>query len=155
MNYKADFIKTGDIMCGTGGLSEVNTFEEWMSGLKIYLSEKTVSSGFSPYTTYLAINSNNDVVGMIDIRHRLNDYLFHFGGHIGYSVISSQRNKKIASRMLTLAIQKCKKTSINPILITCDKDNIPSAKVIVNNGGILENEVIKRGREWQRYWITM
>ncbi len=42
------------------------------------------------------------------------------------------------------------------VLITCDKTNIASAKTILANGGILENEVVEDdGNVVQRYWITM
>ena len=41
-------------------------------------------------------------------------------------------------------------------LMICDKDNIGSAKSIINNGGILENEFINsNGEIEQRYWITI
>ena len=40
------------------------------------------------------------------------------------------------------------------MLMTCDKDNIGSAKSIRNNGGVLENEFVNENGVWeQRYWI--
>ena len=39
--------------------------------------------------------------------------------------------------------------------MTCDKTNIGSAKSIMNNGGILENEVEDNGKITQRYWISL
>ena len=41
------------------------------------------------------------------------------------------------------------------VLLVCDKDNIGSAKSIVKNGGILENEVEQDGMVEQRYWIEL
>ena len=35
----------------------------------------------------------------------------------------------------------------------CNKENIASAKTIIKNGGILENEVVDNGAVIQRYWI--
>ena len=87
---------------------------------------------------------------MIDIRHRLNDYLLNFGGHIDYSVRKSERQKGYATEMLALALIECMKLNIKRVLITCDKDNIASAKTIINNGGILEGSGIT-----QRYWINL
>jgi predicted acetyltransferase len=40
-------------------------------------------------------------------------------------------------------------------LITCDKNNIGSAKTIIKNGGVLENEVMEDGEITQRYWIDI
>ena len=40
--------------------------------------------------------------------------------------------------------------------MVCDKENIPSAKTIIKNGGVLENEFIdENGRVEQRYWIDI
>ncbi|NFM79723.1 acetyltransferase [Clostridium botulinum] len=39
--------------------------------------EETVMNGLAPSSTYLAIRLvYNKLIGMIDIRHKLNDYLF-------------------------------------------------------------------------------
>ena len=43
--------------------------------------------------------------------------------------------------MIGLALDECKRLGINKVLMCCDKNNIGSAKSIINNGGILENEV--------------
>ena len=92
---------------------------------------------------------------MIDIRHRLNDYLLNFGGHIGYSVRKSERQKGYATEMLNLALKECVNLGIKKVLITCDKNNVASAKTIINNGGKLENEIAKEDRITQRYYITL
>ncbi|MEG0753467.1 MAG: GNAT family N-acetyltransferase [Angelakisella sp.] len=155
LNYKADFIKNSDSMDGTAGLENAQTFEEWFDAWKDNLSEETVHDGLVPATTFLAVNENDDIVGMIDIRHRLNNSLMNFGGHIGYSVIRPQRQKGIATRMLALALDECMKLNIFKVLITCDKENVASAKTIMNNGGILENEIQEENRVTQRYWIEL
>ncbi len=43
--------------------------------------------------------------------------------------------------MLKLMLEKCKELNEEKVLLTCDKENIASAKTIIANGGILENEV--------------
>ncbi len=57
--------------------------------------------------------------------------------------------------MLHLALEKCKDMNMKKVLITCDKENIPSAKTIISNGGILENEVLEGEKIKQRYWIYL
>lgn len=155
MEYKAIFMKNGDSMDGTAGLAQCETFEAWYSNYKNNMSEETVQEGLVPATTFLAVDDDNNLLGMIDIRHRLNDHLMKFGGHIGYSVVKSQRRKGIATTMLSLALLECKKLNLSKVLITCDKENIASAKTIIKNKGILENEVMKDDRITERYWITL
>lgn len=57
--------------------------------------------------------------------------------------------------MIGLALEECKKLGIDRVLLVCDKDNIGSAKSIVNNGGVLENEFLEGNKLIQRYWITI
>ena len=71
MDYKKEFIESGDSMDGTAGLKNAETFEDWYSAFCDNLSEETVRNGFVPSTTYMAISYEDDrLVGMISIRHR-------------------------------------------------------------------------------------
>lgn len=155
MNYKREFIENGDRMYGTGGLKNAKSFDNWYTSFCNNLKEETVRKGLSPETTYLAINSDDHLIGMINIRHRLNDYLLNNGGHIDYSVRKSERQKGYAIEMLGLALKECAKLNIKKVLITCDKENIASARTIINNGAELENEIKVGTRISQRYWITL
>ncbi|MCR1074265.1 GNAT family N-acetyltransferase [Clostridium botulinum] len=102
--------------------------------------EEIVMDGLVPSSIYLTIRLvYNKLIDMIDIRHKLNKYLFQFGGHIGYSVRKSERRKGSAKEMLNLALEKCKDMNMEKALITCSKENIASAKAIIYNGGVLEN----------------
>jgi predicted acetyltransferase len=57
--------------------------------------------------------------------------------------------------MIALALEECKKLGIKKVLMTCDKNNIGSAKSIICNGGVLENEIETDGHIEQRYWIQL
>ena len=57
--------------------------------------------------------------------------------------------------MLSLGLDQCRKLGLSKVLITCDKDNIGSAKTILHNAGVLENEVMEDHRVTQRYWIKL
>lgn len=152
MDYKREFIENGDSIDGSAGLKNADTFEEWYNAF----CDKTVRAGLVPSTTYMAISTDDDrLIGMIDIRHRLNDYLLNFGGHIGYSIRKSERQKGYATEMLALALKECEKLNLKKVLITCDKNNVASAKTMINNGAKLENEIPKGDRVTQRYWITL
>lgn len=156
MNYKSEFIASKDRMYGTGGLKNAENFNTWYIAFCNNLKEETVRKGLSPETTYLAIRTDdNHLVGMINIRHRLNDFLLKNGGHIDFSVRESERQKGYAIEMLGLALKECIKLNKKKVLITCDKDNIASAKTILRNGAILENEIQDGTKISQRFWITL
>ena len=95
--------------------------------------------------------------GIINVRHELNDYLFKYGGHIGYSILPSERRKGYAYKQLLLALEFCKELNIQKVLVTCVDYNIGSRKTIEKAGGILENNVFNPDKnvEERRYWIDI
>ena len=96
---------------------------------------------------------NQRLVKASEEYHYLNESLLFNGGNIGDGVRPSERRKGIATKMIALTLDECRKLGIEKVLMVCDKDNIGSAKSIINNGGILENEVEVDGVIEQRYWI--
>lgn len=109
-----------------------------------------------PSTTYFCLDEERDVfVGAVSIRHYLNDDLLLTGGHIGDGVRPSERRKGVATAMIALALDECRRLGIERVLMTCDKTNIGSAKSIMNNGGVLENEVERDGETVLRFWIDL
>lgn len=103
--------------------------------------------------TYFLVSENKTIIGAINIRHALNDYLFQFGGHIGYGIRPTERRKGYAALMLSMALPIASQLGIAKVLITCNKTNTGSAKTIRHNGGVLENEVFDGKEITQRYWI--
>lgn len=115
------------------------------------------TDGHVPTTTFFLLDvDRNRLLGAVNIRHYLNEDLLKDGGHIGDGIRPSERRMGYATEMIRLALIECKKLGIDKVLMVCDKDNIASAKTIINNGGILENEIIDEdGEVEQRYWITL
>ncbi len=155
LSYKQEFLTNGDSMDGCAGLERDWSYEQWMKTCEDGRKGKNIPENWVPATLFLAADEDGTVVGMIHIRHVLNDALLLHGGHIGYSVRKSQRRKGYATKMLGLALLECKKLGIERALVTCAKTNIGSAKTIQKNGGVLENEVQEEKRITQRYWIAI
>ncbi len=106
--------------------------------------------------TYILKNKDGRIYGMSSLRHGLNDGLMARGGHIGYGIRPTERKKGFGTKQLQLLLPKCKELGIEKVLITCDKENIASANIIKNNGGIMENEIVDEdGTIIQRYWIDL
>lgn len=112
--------------------------------------------GLVPSTVFFCIDEQrNRAVGAVDIRHYLNERLLRCGGHIGDGVRPTDRGQGIGTQMVALALKECAKLGIDRVLMVCDKENIASAKTILRNGGVLENEIKEDGFLEQRYWITL
>ncbi|MBL4736077.1 MAG: GNAT family N-acetyltransferase [Flavobacteriales bacterium] len=108
-----------------------------------------------PHSTYWLVDEENNILGVSNLRHELNDNLRKVGGHIGYGITPSQRRKGYATLILKLSLLEAEKKGIGDVLVTCHKDNVGSAKSITNNGGILEAEFELEGRAMQNYWIRI
>lgn len=121
------------------------------------LELKEETNGLVPDTTLFCLDiDRNRLVGAVNIRHYLNERLLYNGGHIGDGIRPSERRKGYATAMIALALEECRKLGIDRVLMCCDKDNIGSMKSIINNGGVLENEVVNEdGGIEQRYWIEL
>lgn len=122
-----------------------------------HLELKEAAEGLVPDSVFFLLDETRDrLLGAVNIRHYLNDSLLKEGGHIGDGIRPSERRKGYATEMIRLALIECKKLGIDKVLMTCDKENIASAKSIIKNGGILENEFVNSdGKVEQRYWISI
>ena len=158
LSYRTEFLTNQESMDGTSFLGEFSEIKEWIACIEKNSHLETVGEGLVVATEFLAIREIDDrLIGMVSIRHTLNEYLYHFGGHIGYSVRKSERNQGYVKGILFQSLNWCKKIHLDKILITCDRKNSASAKVIRFNGGWLEDEVFdEEDKEIvQRYWISL
>lgn len=106
-------------------------------------------------TTYWLID-NDEFVGHVNIRHELNSQLEKIGGHIGYAIRPSKRQKGYGSAILALALPKAKILGLQKVLVTCDAENTASQKIIVKHGGTLQDIIQNEdGKSAHRYWITL
>ena len=156
IKYKEESLKESPLINGSAGLNRFSSIEDWLEELNKRSCEDTVPEGLVPSSTYLGIREkDNYIVGMIDIRHYLNEYLTQVGGNIGYSVRKTERNKGYAKQMLKLALEKCKELKIKKVLITCDEDNIASEKVILSANAKFEDIRNVDGENKKRFWIDL
>lgn len=154
MEYKENFMANKEQLYGSSGLDEHDSFADWLNAVRLFEDQKTVPKGYVKSEEYL-FYVDEKLIGMINLRHELNDMLEKTGGHIGYSVIKCERNKGYATKMLNFALQKYREIKIQNVFITCDLNNIASAKVIEKNGGILENIINDEDNLIKRYWINL
>lgn len=132
-------------------------YEEWLQKVTNERKGINLKNNRVPGTVYFLIN-NGRIVGHTCIRHSLgNDYLSTYGGNIGLGVRPSERKNGYATKMLELALVKCKELGLDKVMITCREDNIGSARTIEKNGGILEDIVFieEQDANYKKYWIDI
>lgn len=133
--------------------NDFHDFDYYLEHLEI---KTETADGLVPDTVLFCLDTDKNIfIGAVDIRHSLNAGLLRTGGHIGDGIRPSQRHKGFATAMIALALKECKKLGIERVLMTCDKTNIASAKSILKNGGVFENEIWDEGVVEQRFWIDL
>ena len=157
--YLQEFFDNGEYeIAGDGGLDRIKNFEEWLLKVQKDLSEESIEDNRIPATLYLTVRkSDNRVVGNLQIRHKLNEKLLQYGGHIGDSVRPSERRKGYASWMLNNIKPFCRSIGLDKILVCCLNNNVGSRKTILTNGGIYDGTVYNESQNkyLERYWINL
>ena len=132
--------------------NDYRDFDRYLAQLEV----KEAADGLVRDSVFFCLDDEtNRFVGAVNIRHRLNALLLRSGGHIGDGVRPSERRRGVATRMIAMALEECRRLGIERVLMVCDKDNIASARSIQKNGGVLENELDDGGTMIQRYWIDL
>ena len=156
--YQEQLVEMMDEWCAAGEKivpyairkNDYHDFQYYLDNLEI----KEEIDGKVPDTTFFCLDVDRNIfVGAVNIRHYLTEEMLVNAGHIGDEIRPSERRKGYATAMIALALEEAKKLGIHRVLMCCDKENIASAKSIINNGGTLENEVVVNGVTEQRYWI--
>ncbi len=133
-----------------------NDYHDFDTYLKGLIEEEKGLPGLVPSSTYFCLDTEKNIfIGAVSIRHNLNESLLKSGGHIGDGIRPYQRSKGLGTKMIALALEKCREMNIEKVLMVCDKSNIASSKTIIKNGGVLENEINENGNIIQRYWIDL
>ncbi|HVE56870.1 MAG TPA: GNAT family N-acetyltransferase [Pyrinomonadaceae bacterium] len=131
-------------------------FEDYLRRMQILASGENIPAGEVPRTTYFLF-CGEKIIGRSEIRRELNDELKLIGGHLGADIRRSERRKGFGILILRLTLEKAKELGLEKVLITCDKNNIASAKTIEKCGGVFEKEIVhgETGATISHYWIEL
>lgn len=133
-----------------------NTFDEYVERMKGFSKGVHLQVGYVPESTFWLVEGD-EYIGKLSIRHELTESLLKEGGHIGYDIRPSKRQMGYGKEILRLGLEKAKEIGLKKVLVTCDKDNLASKKIIESNGGLFENEYEMKGDKPNilRYWVDI
>lgn len=142
----------GSIPVATGE----STLDEFLARCMRDASGK-VPADLVPQTTFWALEPSGEVVGMVRMRHCLNEALVEHGGHIGYFVRSDRRGRGYGKRILALALTELRQLGETRALLTTDEDNPASIAVIEACGGVRDRDGVgsAAGGPCLRFWIEL
>ena len=153
LEFKQEFIDNGEkTINGSELLDQMDSYDEWLKSVSDNTSPETVNPSWVVTDTYFAFDENNRLVGVIDFRHELNDFLKDFGNS-GYSVRPSERRKGYATEMLRLIIERAAEIGLGKLQLSVERTNEPSVKTILKNGGKYERSFTFEGEDADVYMI--
>ena len=137
LEFIQEFFDYSSNVYGAGSLKRyVDNYEGWLEKLEQDYARE-VSEEHVPARTYFFVRSSDKrIVGMINIRLALNERLKQYGGHIGYCIRPTERNKGYNKINLYLGLKVCDEYGIKEVLLDADKNNPASWKTMEALGGI-------------------
>lgn len=156
--YRQAIISANENFCGCARLNELSDPREWLADNAKMASLQTLPAGFVLATQFILLDEQRKkILGMLSLRHNLNDFLLNYAGHIGYSVAPDERRKGYAKFMLQNAFEYCAKLGLSKVLITCATTNVASRKTILACGGEYEDSRTnpKDSITHERYWFNL
>ena len=90
----------------------------------IKTKKANVDKQYASQTSYFVVNENNKLIGGASIRHYLTIDGYNYGGHIGYGIRPSEREKGYGTQILKLALEEAKKLKIYKVLLVCLETNM-------------------------------
>lgn len=158
-DYRQEFIANdeGDSIHGGSVLDQGINITDWLDMSYNHANDINLPEGWVRASQYCLIDlDSTKIIGLLQLRHKLNQDLLETGGHIGYSISPSERGNGYAKFMLKEALKSARNLGISDILITANEDNIASNAVILSAGGELENTFVEEdGNVVNRYWIKL
>lgn len=127
---------------GSTNLCNGLPYEVFINYLEKELARKyqNISYYDTPTIIYI-LYVNNLPVGYIGLRTEIDDNWKKWSGNFYYVIRKSERGKGYGSKMLELALEEFRKMKFKEVESHASAGNVPSAKVIENNGGIFLKEI--------------
>ncbi|MHC0039124.1 GNAT family N-acetyltransferase [Pseudoneobacillus sp. C159] len=156
LSFYNDWKESGETMVPWVITMDPTDFDALLQFFRDNESGENIPEGWVKDSTYWLVNESNKVLGAVNIRHSLTQRLLERGGHVGYGIRPTERQKGYATKLLSLSLEVVRELGIKKVLVTCDATNIGSLKTILNNGGVPDEDFIEEdGNVVKRFWIEL
>lgn len=153
--FRQEFFDSGeDIINGSELLDKTESYADWLAAVTGNASPDTVSPDWVLTDTFFAADDSGRIVGIIDLRRELKGFLVNFGNS-GYSVRPSERRKGYATEMLRLLKIHAAEVGMESLQLSVERDNAPSVRTILKNGGVYERSFDHEGEQADIYRIAL
>lgn len=143
IEFLDEYIQYKSNINGSGGMDKIYagyTFEQALER-NLKMEDEDFAKGLNrcPGKTFLLIReSDNRIIGSVNLRWNLDEETLKFGGNIGYGIRPTERRKGYGKLNLYMTLKEAKKIGLDKVMVDCSVDNIGSDRIIKALGGILE-----------------
>ncbi|WP_104091638.1 GNAT family N-acetyltransferase [Arthrobacter sp. GMC3] len=130
-------------------------FEAWIERLTMPADPAMLFGGVQVTASRFWIVKHDTYLGAIELRHVLTPFMLEAVGHIGYNIRPTARRRGVATWALKAILPHASNIGLSRVLLTCDEGNLPSARTIEINGGVLEDIRSTELGVKRRYWIDL
>jgi len=138
-SYRNEHFANGEHeIYGGAWMERVSRYTDWLQLVRANAHPQTVNPSWVPSSMFCVLRKeDNALIGMVDIHHRLNDFLRASGGHISYSVRPSKRNRGYGAQILHMALEFCaQQLSIEQVTVSCATNNYAAIATIEHNDAV-------------------
>ena len=151
--FYAEFAAEGTACIGSAAAGD---FDTWLANMRDRIAGRSLPAGFVQESFYLCYKEDI-LVGVLNFKYTLTEFLLNYGGHIGYAVRPSCQGRGLATQMLRQSLDIGRGMGYDRLLLVCDDDNTTSERVIQKCGGMYEDTRFDPGEQVdvKRYWINL
>lgn len=137
---------------------DASNFNDYLRRLNEFKQGIDIPEGYVESSTFWLV-CGDALLGVSNLRHRLNEQIAHVGGHVGLGIRPSARGKGLSTLLLhwTCEIAKAQGIGESPnktLHVHCYSQNEASKRMIESSGGVLNSIASSGHNDVSRYNIN-